>query len=306
MKIRILAIVLATVLSFLNPSPAVFGQCRSVAGGSWKPYYDGTPGYETITLSQNVTTGAITGTYHVPACQSHYWTIVSGQPNGGGSFTINVTNPTPSDPVCLADWITITVNLNLPGCHQGSGSWINNLPPNDPPVQYEWRKPCDVPTGESISTGAWGPASPTRTHHGWIQVLSAFNPEINFGGRAIIEEFPSNGTDGCHFDGSIFEPNTNPDATAWLVGAVNMIPNSTLNIWGGDYIGWDEDAVNYYQVERPSRGLPMACDFTTTQRMNIACDPDPTFYKSGVIRASIDINSVESSRHGPSTSRIWP
>lgn len=306
MKIRTLAIVLATILSFMNPSLVVFGQCRSVAGGTWTPYYDGVAGYERITLSQNVSTGAITGTYYVPPCQSQNWTIVSGQPNGGGSFTINVVNPTPGTPPCWASWVDITVNLNLPGCQKGSGSWVNDLPPNDPPVAYEWRKPCDVPTGESISTGAWGPAFPTRTHHGWIQILTSLNPEINFGGRAIIEEFPTNGTDDCHFADSIFDPNTNPDPTAWLVGDVNMIPSSTLNIWGGDYIGWDEDAVNYYQVERLSRGLPLPCDFTTTQRMNIACDAGNSFYKSGVIKATIDVVSVGSTRHGQSTSRQWP
>lgn len=304
MKTRILVMVLATTLS--SPNLPVFGQCRSVAGGTWQEYYDGSLGANTITLSQDVATGAITGYFHAPACQTKTWPVDSGQPNGNGSFTINVTNPTPNDPVCLADWITIDVSLSTPGCHNASGSWVNNLPPNDPPTVYEWKKPCDVPNGETIFASTWAPSAPDRTKHGWRQILTALNPQINFGGRTVIEEFPSNGTDDCYFAGSIFEAQTIPEAGGWAVGTVDGIANSTFNVWGRDYVGWDEEAVNYYQVERLSRGLPLACHFTVTQHMKIACDEGLIFYKSGTLQMGIDTGSVSSLRHTQFVSKSWP
>lgn len=283
----------------------VFGQCRSVAGGTWiEP--GGSAGNRTYTLSQNVSTGMITGTTYRAICQTPTWQV-SGQFQGSGGFTLTATNPTPSDPVCTADWFTLEMTLLGPGCERADGTSTNN----DGHIgvitgEYEWNKPCDIPSGESVSPSVWGALSPTRTHHGWLQILSAANPEINFGGRVVGEEFPSNGADGCYFAGSIFDPQTKPDPGAWTVGAVDMIPNSTLNIWGRDYVGWDEDAASYYQVERLTRGLPLACDFTVTQRMNIACNAGPTFYKSGVLRMYIDVTTVGSQRHGVYTSREWP
>ena len=302
MKIRVFPIAFATIFFLVHLPSNVFGQCRSVAGGTWAES-GGVSGTRTYNLSQNLSSGSITGTTYRAICQTPTWPV-SGQFNAGGtSFTLTATNPSPGDPTCTAAWYTLEYSLSLPGCQQASGSWTNSSGQSG---DDEMNKPCDVPTGESISTGAWGPAFPTRTHHGWIQILSALNPEINFGGRGIIEEFPSNGTDGCYFAGSMFDQTINPDAGAWLVGTVNGVMDSTLNIWGGDYIGWDEDAVNYYQVERPLRGLPPNCNFTTTQRMSIACDPGLSFYKSGVISAGIDSNSVNSSRHSLFTSKNWP
>jgi hypothetical protein len=301
MKIRTLAIALATILSSVNPSLVVFGQCRSVAGGTWQED-GGLAGVRTYTLSQNVSTGAITGTTTRAACQAPTWDV-SGQFNTGGTFTLHATNPAPWDPVCTASWFTLNYTVRLPGCQHADGSWTNSWGQTG---EDEMNKPCDVPTGESISTGSWGPAYPTRTHHGWIQILTSLNPQINFGGRAIIEEFPSPGTDDCHFAGSMFDPTTNPDPGAWLVGDVNRIPSSTLNIWGGDYIGWDENVANYYQVHRFTQGFSLPCDFTTTQRMNIACDAGNSFYKSGVIKATVDVGYVGSTRHSQSTSKQWP
>jgi hypothetical protein len=137
MKKRFWVMALAIMLSFHQL--VAFGQCRSVAGGTWKDYYDGVgggTGDPTFTLSQDVTTGAITGTYHHSVCQSPNWPVDSGQPNGGGSFTIHVTNPTPSDPVCTSDWFEITINLNTPGCQQGEGTWTSSGGSLNPLVTY--------------------------------------------------------------------------------------------------------------------------------------------------------------------------
>jgi hypothetical protein len=87
---------------------------------------------------------------------------------------------------------------------------------------------------------------------------------------------------------------------------VDGIANSTFNVWGRDYVGWDEDAVDYYQVERPARSLPLACHFTITQRMNIGCDAGLSPYKTGTLQMGIDTNSVSSLRHSLFVSKSWP
>jgi hypothetical protein len=204
MKNGVLPIVFTVVISLLGPSLIVFGQCRSVSGGTWTEPNGAGP-ERTYNLSQNVSTGAITGTTSRSVCQSSTWPV-SGQFQSNGTFSITATNPTPGDLVCVADWFTIQMSLNLPGCE----------------------------LGESISPSIWATLPPDRTKHGWVQILSALNPEINFGGRAIIEEFPMDGTDGCYFDGSIFSRQTRPDPGGWIVGFLDLVPSSTFNIWGRD------------------------------------------------------------------------
>jgi hypothetical protein len=272
--------------------------CQSVAGATWTSIYDG----RTFSLSQdgagNIT--GITGNSYKGSCQA-FGPVTSGHFNGGGSFSITVTNPSPGDPNCIASWFTFSGTVSSAGCDRVTGDFVNDWGSGDD----EWTKGCDVPTGEMTSSSGWADFSiygAFPTVHRWRQTLSG---AVNFGGRNVNETF-NPGTDSCWISGSPYGYySTPPSWNTWPVGSVDGA--AATNQWGNDYVGWFPDAVNWYRTNRPPNGFPVLCGVTWSQRMNISCTTGGTvFYQGNFMAAQIDTSSVSSARSSESATRLWP
>jgi hypothetical protein len=279
-------------------------QCQSVAGGSWiEP--GGESGNRTFTLSQDVSTGEITGSSYRAICQSTTWPV-TGEWLGNGEFTITITNPSPSDPRCVADWVTYTGTVSLPGCDITEDLWAEN---SEAWGDYlEWTKPSDIPSQETYHADGFDLLSGYRALGYWDMTISTSNGEVNFGGRSITETFPQNGTDACYFPGSSYSAIQKPATPwgTWTVGSIESTPGY-FNQYGFDRIGWGtENMVDYYMSERPSRGLSLPCYYTVSQQMKIGTRSGPTVYKNTSIRSGIDVIWVYSQKASQTQTQGWP
>jgi len=194
------------------------------------------------------------------------------------------------------DWFEYWGNIEDPACDRGSGGWDSS---DGDHGRFSWNKSqCDKPSAEQTNSMGWGTFYPWRTAHDFYQTLTPLG--FNFGGRLVTEADAGGGSDGCHFPESEFPPWTSirQPYPSWFVG--------TDNRWGPDQIGWHEDAVDYYKIERPERGLPMPCGNQLYQRMSIYCTAGWKPYRVNVLECSIGINWVTSSRDGLEVFRWWP
>jgi hypothetical protein len=161
---------------------------------------------------------------------------------------------------------------------------------------------CIYPTGETLAATGWADEFGWPTAQKWMMTLTPTT--TNFAGRFVYETDPGGGSDGCHFPGSILDPepsccdNTMP--STWTVESGNR--------WGPDFVGWLPSAVNYYQLERVTRGLTMPCRATWPQRMNMTCGTlgASSNYVDNILYGEIDVTTVSSGRNGNSTRRDWP
>ncbi|MCG3161303.1 MAG: hypothetical protein JMDDDDMK_02454 [Acidobacteria bacterium] len=161
---------------------------------------------------------------------------------------------------------------------------------------------CSVPTGETFTSTGWGDAFGIPTAAVWMQTLTP--TATNFTGRTVYETDASIGTDGCHFTGSAFDPQTtccdpnNPDT--WLVASGNK--------WGPDLVGWLPEGVNYYREARLTRGLLLPCQFTYQQRMFINCGTLGIYspYVTTTLVGVIDVTTVSSGRNINLVTKEWP
>ncbi len=162
-------------------------------------------------------------------------------------------------------------------------------------------RPCRIPTGETTTGIGWGDAEGYPTLYKWRQVLTPTS--INFGGRSVREQDAGGGTDTCHFQDSAIGESNKVSGGSWRVGSSNQ--------WGDDFVGWNQDAVNYYRPQREARGLPMPCRATLPQRMQIICSSRlqtfSTYIERNILSADMGFTLVSSSRAGqPGVTRQWP
>jgi hypothetical protein len=259
-------------------SPNVLGQSCATAEGSWT-WIDP---FETLiyTLSQN-SSGTINGTVRTNFCAVKDWPM-QGTFTGNGLFNARATNPTGGvGDNCAAAWFEIEGSVDKPGCHTGSGTWVNSIASDS----WNWSKPCEVPTGESTTPIGWNSGEPTIFR--WLATLAPSSK--NFDGRTVTESV--NTGDGCWFPGSIFaEVTGSPPNPATVSG----------NTYADD-IGWVPAAVTYYRSQ--SRA---PCSFSSVQQMRIDClTSTPSFISNG-LGGTVGTTTVSSSRAGQTQTRTWP
>jgi hypothetical protein len=158
---------------------------------------------------------------------------------------------------------------------------------------------CSYPTGETTTWSGWD--QNIFSLGKWEQVLSPAGP---WSGRTVTESDAAPGTDNCYFTGSQYAPQTSvltPGVGhSWLVG--------TSNQWGYDEIGWTPAAIiQYYQIQRPQRGLTLPCEADLFQKLTITCPNGPTqTYRGSVpLRAIISATGVSSGRDGQLQGEIY-
>ncbi len=159
---------------------------------------------------------------------------------------------------------------------------------------------CVYPTGETFASTGWSAEVPTAQK--WMMTLTPTT--TNFAGRFVFETDPGGGIDGCHFPGSEIDPEPsccdNAIPSTW--------PVESGNRWGPDVVGWLPSAVEYYQLERLTRGLPLPCRATWPQRMRMHCGTlgASSNYVDNILFAEIDVTTVSSGRNGRFEQREWP
>ncbi len=138
---------------------------------------------------------------------------------------------------------------------------------------------CPVPSGETTTAIGWDGSDPT-IHH-FQQRLQPTG--TSFANRVVTESNAQAASDTCWFPGSLFAKTTGVTGGNWTV--------SSSNYWGPDAVGWQAQAVAYYQEERPNEDLGFPCQFTMYQRLTISCPgASSSVYRSQVILKGI-INS---------------
>jgi len=151
---------------------------------------------------------------------------------------------------------------------------------------------CDIPTGETISSGGWDTTEPAV--HLWMQTLQ---PQTRlFGGRSVQEFATGTVQDDCWWSGSIIAKAslTNPlfHTGPW--------PVSTGNVWGPDKVGWTMTAVIYY---RQNNRAP--CTAIVPQKMGCLCTINSTYYSylTHNLRMTLGTVSVSSARGSQTATR---
>jgi hypothetical protein len=151
---------------------------------------------------------------------------------------------------------------------------------------------CRIPTGETQAGVGWE----TVGQYLWRQTLQPAT--VNWAGRRFREVSYQAGTDGCHFQNSSID-----EQPRFLPTTIFTLENNQYN----DEVGWTSaDAVNYYRVERPLRGLPLPCEADDFQEMEMFCGDVPTPWVSNVLRSVITATDVQSWRGNQGAGRTWP
>ena len=151
---------------------------------------------------------------------------------------------------------------------------------------------CPLPTGETIASFGWHPTA--LTAHLWQQTL--LPTSVSWIGRQIREVHFDGPSDSCWYSGSEFDP----------AGSLDPTPH-TLDFEGYfDQVGWIHQAVTFYRVERPARGLPMPCGFLAFQSVQMACSGSWTTFTSHVLQGTIGVSDVQSNRGDNVAGRSWP
>lgn len=207
-----------------------------------------------------------------------------------GSLDLEASQQSP--PVDCSAQFWYWGSLEAPGCNYGSGGWSNE---DGLRGRWTWNKSCDKPTGEQTYYTEW-----TGTYLGFFQQLHPVT--FPFEGRVLTEADAGNGgPDTCHFDGSLIA-----EQTVLTSGSPPYWPVYPGNVWGADYVGWDQASIEYYQFVRPMLGYPMPCGTTLRQSMKIACHQGYQAYRLNVLKATIGLFYVYSERDGVGGSENYP
>jgi|HubBroStandDraft_2_1064218.scaffolds.fasta_scaffold06923_7 hypothetical protein len=205
----------------------------------------------------------------------------SGTIQTGGCNDVETSNITDTFSSSCASWLETNFYVSptdaVAECAQYSS--------DDP---QEMTAACTLPSGSpsetTVSTLFWD----TSGGAAWNQTLQPTT--FNFGGRSVSEATAVDGTDNCYFPLSNFAPLdhvTSPLPFTWNVDA--------SNVWGSDYVGYSEAAVDYY---RSNSRVP--CGTRFQQTMSIDCHDSPTTraYITNDLGSDITSTSVSSIRAG--------
>jgi hypothetical protein len=122
-----------------------------------------------------------------------------------------------------------------------------------------------------------------------------------FTGQAIQESAGlGEGQNNCFFSTSTLPQHPAiPTATPWTVGTY-VLTNSTAtappNVWGYDYIGFNNQAIQDIMLQVAAGQLPHSCTITAPQNIAIMCN-DSTFfvYESDTVSSTISLVSQSGS-----------
>jgi hypothetical protein len=283
--------------------------------GDWTYYYDNSQ----YILTQSAS-GSLSGYMTDNLCPGAEFPITGTVTPGQFTFTV-----TGMYGVCgsAVTWLTFQGWIGQPGCNYAYGDWSNSIPNSGgfgdddayPPLGTEiFAKPVDVPTGD---TSVAPPPAAWNANKGapWNQTLAGTLNPSEFEGRGVYE-YPgqTQGKDTCWFQGSTYDPYTSISTTGWEWYV------SSKNTWGADWIGWYQDAAQYYQAQKR---VPCSSSFQQILVIDAAYDPDntPAYgsyidyygnlfygvpYETNSLGGNITATAVQSVRNSQkSTNKAW-
>jgi hypothetical protein len=128
-------------------------------------------------------------------------------------------------------------------------------------------------------------------------------PAGTFTGQAIQESAGlGEGQNGCFFSGSTVPQNpVISTAAPWTVG-IYVLTNSTAtappNVWGYDYIGFNNQAIQDIMVQMAAGNLPDSCTIRIPQNIAIMCNVSTFFvYESDTVSATVSLVSHSGSTY---------
>ena len=228
---------------------------------------------------------------------------VSGSMSSDGNFILTATNPYFGQygfENCVQSF-TYDGHVYAGGCDSADGTWSNSVGGGS----FGMTKSCDVPTGETTSSTAWGWSSRTDgvvDNAGPYYVYAVTVNNGTYGvlsGRYAQEGDYSPAHDGCYYSGSPI-----PEQTGVTAPGPFVLDSSNAYV---DTLGWSADAITTY---RAHGNLP--CSLTLYQKMEIACGvygslpPWSTFKMNTLVLEITDMTHITETRDGHSHSRVYP
>jgi Bacterial Ig-like domain (group 2) len=221
--------------------------------------------------------------YDVPANQVFFSTddpsVATIDSNGLG------TAEAPGQTNVRASWNTVgIVHVDFSG-----ECWVEE---KSEELTFSWDVQCRIPTGETQASMGWI----TVGQHRWRQTLQPTT--VNWAGRRFREVSYQPSTDGCHFQDSAVH-----HVPLFLPTTIYTLETNQYD----DMVGWvDGNAVNYYRVERPLRGLPLPCEYNDFQEVEMFCGDVPMPFVRMVLRGVIGQTTLSSWRGDQGAGRTWP
>jgi hypothetical protein len=304
-------------LDCVNPVPA-----NDISTEEFINAWVDTYSYTWRTISSN---GTVSGSVVVPnpagqSCPSVTFSVsgtisASAQRDGTQGFTDftwKATSPSPSGE--CGGWTPIPFTYS--GTIQNNG---NDLAPNTAWTDADGQGsttvskiPSDIPVSEQ--TIAVGFSSGLHATLGQFrQILAAASGSTDiFRGRQILE-YTGYGTsyDTCWFQGSTYQRWNSVTGSAWNVGYYALDPPyiASLNEWADDYVGWNANAVTYYQSYYDGSGKSPFCGARVPQLMYIrtgGTSGQAQYYSSDTIGEDIYLTQVRAYRAGMSQATAFP
>jgi len=268
------------LFAFGASPPGVAGSCESMATIS-PDFWTDTDSLE-YSISQTAQQQAFGGTavssvanYGCPANES--WSIAGSLISGNFTYVATYLG---SNQSCNS--FTAVGTISGTGCLEADGTATNAATNQTFPISLNHA--CYIPTGESVpSFLQWG--DPGVYDSG---TAAEFNQEplpnsYDWGGRNVTEQFLTQGTDSCYFNGSPYPPFvSNPPASAPIGGSDNGY---------ADLVGWYPYEVLFYQYWRKA-----PCAATLHQTVYMDCPSGLKYYKSNTLIAKINPANVVSQR----------
>lgn len=157
-----------------------------------------------------------------------------------------------------------------------------NEPPYTETGSWNWRKDCEIPTGEQTTPAGWNGSE--ATEYNWRATLQPTSK--NFGGRTVQETVAT--ADFCRW------ALTGSQELVRFSLAVDVNTSNTYI----DVVGYRVETV------RAVRMLGLApCSFTSNQTLTIDCGDGDPMYFFNQLGASITTTTVSSSRAGQTATR---